>query len=131
MITLRDEALAGEAPLCGIHHHNRSAHPAGSLRASFRGQGATVAVFRALCGYRLRIRELHRLQVQTLADNASMISAATTVGFVTQGTLRRAAWVEGAFADLVVLGRLAADRVPDPHCADGAPPSEPGDVAAE
>jgi RimJ/RimL family protein N-acetyltransferase len=49
------------------------------------------------------------LQVETLADNAAMIRAATRSGFVPEGTLRRAAWVNGDFADEVVLGLLATE----------------------
>jgi RimJ/RimL family protein N-acetyltransferase len=55
------------------------------------------------------LRGLHRLQVETLADNTAMIRAATQAGFVPEGTLRRAAWVNGAFADEVILGLLATE----------------------
>jgi RimJ/RimL family protein N-acetyltransferase len=48
-----------------------------------------------------------------------MIAAATRAGFVPEGTLRRAAWVNGRFADEVILGMLAGDWHP-------APPSQPG-----
>ena len=62
-----------------------------------------------LCHYRFVVRSLHRLQVDTLADNAAMISAAERCGFVLEGTLRRSAWVAGEFIDEVILGLLAAD----------------------
>jgi RimJ/RimL family protein N-acetyltransferase len=51
------------------------------------------------------------LQVETLADNAAMIAAATRAGFVPEGTLRGSAWVDGAFADEAILGLLAAEWV--------------------
>jgi RimJ/RimL family protein N-acetyltransferase len=40
-----------------------------------------------------------------------MIRAASRAGFVHEGTLRRAAWVNGEFADEVILGLLATDWV--------------------
>lgn len=52
---------------------------------------------------------MQRLQVETLADNTAMIAAATGAGFRVEGTLRRSAWVYGAFADVVVLGLLAEE----------------------
>lgn len=40
-----------------------------------------------------------------------MIRAASRAGFVHEGTLRRAAWVNGEFADEVILDMLALVRV--------------------
>jgi RimJ/RimL family protein N-acetyltransferase len=106
---LAGDELAGEAVLWGIDLHNRAAHLGISLRPAFRGRGFGTDVVRVLCHYGFAVRGLHRLQVETLADNAAMIRAATRAGFVLEGTLRGAAWVTGAFLDEVVLGRLAPD----------------------
>ena len=62
---------------------------------------------RVLCDYGFRIRGLHRLQMETLADNAAMIKAAQANGFEIEGTLRKSAWLDGHFADEVILGRVA------------------------
>lgn len=40
----------------------------------------------------------------SLADNAAMIGAASRAGFTLEGTLRRSAWLAGAFVDEVILG---------------------------
>ncbi|MFJ5116725.1 GNAT family N-acetyltransferase [Kitasatospora sp. NPDC088548] len=101
--------LAGEALLWGIDAHNRTAHLGISLRPSFRGRGLGGDVVRALCEYGFAVRGLQRLQLETLADNAPMISAATKAGFTLEGTLRRNAWVYGTFADEVILGLLAEE----------------------
>lgn len=101
--------LAGEAVLWGINTHHRYAHLGLSLRPAFRGRGLGVDVVRALCEYGFAVRGLQRLQVETLADNSAMIAAATKAGFSVEGTLRRASWVYGAFADEVVLGLLAEE----------------------
>jgi RimJ/RimL family protein N-acetyltransferase len=101
--------LAGEALLWAIDLHNRMAHLGVSLRPAFRGRGLGADVVLALCEYGFAVRGLHRLQVDTLAGNTAMIRAATQAGFVPEGTLRRAAWVNGDFADEVILGLLAAD----------------------
>ena len=101
--------LAGAALLWAIDSHNRSAHLGLSLRPSFRGRGLGTDVVLALCEYGFAVRGLHRLQVDTLASNAAMISAAVRAGFAQEGTLRGADWVGGEFVDEVILGLLASD----------------------
>ncbi|MCX4524660.1 MULTISPECIES: GNAT family N-acetyltransferase [unclassified Streptomyces] len=101
--------LAGEALLWGIDTHNRGAHLGMSLLPGCRGRGYGTDVVRLLCHYGFTVRGLHRLQVDTLADNTAMIGAAIRAGFTLEGTLRRSAWVSGAFVDEVILG-LPADE---------------------
>lgn len=109
VVELASEELAGEALLWSIDLHNRTAHLGMALRPTFRGRGLSTDIVRVLCHYGFTVRGLHRLQIETLADNAAMIGAATRAGFVLEGTLRGAAWVSGSFADEVVFG-LLADR---------------------
>jgi len=89
--------------------HNRSAHLGIALRPAFRGRGLGTDTVRVLCRYGFTMRGLHRLQIETLADNAAMLRTAEQAGFAREGTLRAAAWVSGEFADEVILGLLAAD----------------------
>jgi RimJ/RimL family protein N-acetyltransferase len=103
------ECLAGEALLWGIDLHNRMAHVGISLRPRFRRQGLSVEVLQLLCRYGFVVRGLHRLQIETLADNPAMLAAAARAGFVQEGVLRGAAWTSGQFTDEAVLGLLAAD----------------------
>jgi RimJ/RimL family protein N-acetyltransferase len=109
VVRLADDELAGEALLWGIDTHNRTAHLGISLRPALRAQGLGLDTVAVLCNYGFAIRGLHRLQIETLADNAAMIRIATRSGFRPEGTLRGAAWVDGAFHDEVILGLLAAD----------------------
>jgi len=99
----------GEALLWGIDVHNRIAHVGMSLRPAFRGRGLGADVVQGLGGYGFTVRGLHRLQVETVADNAAMIRAASRAGFVKEGRLRRSAWVDGDFADEVIMGMLATE----------------------
>ncbi|MFD9005308.1 GNAT family N-acetyltransferase [Streptomyces sp. NPDC059582] len=109
VVELSSRELAGEAMLWGVDPHNRTAHLGISLLPGFRGRGLAADVVRVLCEYGFAVRGLHRLQVETLADNAPMIAAATGAGFTVEGTLRRSAWVYGAFVDVVVLGLLVEE----------------------
>lgn len=106
IVDITEGELAGEALLWGIDMHNRAAHVGVSLLPSFRSRGLGTDVLHVLCRYAFELRGLHRLQLETLADNYAMITAAKRVGFEKEGTLRRSAWVEGDFADEVILARL-------------------------
>jgi len=109
VVELATEELAGAAVLWNIDGHNRSAHLGLSLRPAFRGRGLGTDVVRVLCEYGFTTRGMYRLQLETLADNAAMIRAATQNGFVREGTLRNSAWVLGEFVDQVVFGLLVSE----------------------
>jgi RimJ/RimL family protein N-acetyltransferase len=111
VVDLADDELVGEALLWAIDRHNRTAHIGISLRPGFRGRGLAADVVHVLCDYGFRVLGLHRLQIETLTDNEPMIRAAALLGFVAEGTLRRSAWVNGAFADEVILGLLATEWI--------------------
>jgi RimJ/RimL family protein N-acetyltransferase len=111
VVHLADDELAGEAVLYGIDLHNRTAHLGLALRPAFRGRGLGADVVRVLCHYGFVVRGLHRLQIETPADNGAMMRAANQAGFVLEGTLRGAAWAYGEFIDQVVLGLLAHEYV--------------------
>jgi RimJ/RimL family protein N-acetyltransferase len=111
-VELATGELAGEALLWSIDLHNRNAHIGLSLRPTFRGRHLGTDIVRVLCRYGFAVRGLYRLQVDTLTDNDAMIGAATRAGFVFEGTLRQCAWVDGGFADQVILSQLAAEWPP-------------------
>lgn len=109
VVELAGNELAGEALLWGIDLHNRTAHLGISLRPVFHGRGLGTDVIRVLCHYGFAVRGLHRLQIETLTDNAAMIRVAAKIGFAQEGILRNSAWVHGVFADEVILGLLATE----------------------
>lgn len=109
VVELTSNELAGEALLWRIDLHNRTAHIGISLRPVFHGRGLGTDVIRVLCHYGFALRGLHRLQIETLTDNAAMIRVAAKTGFTREGTLRNSAWGNGGFANEAVLGLLAAE----------------------
>ncbi|MZD05067.1 GNAT family N-acetyltransferase [Streptomyces sp. SID5785] len=112
VVDLADDTLVGSAQLWGIDLHNRTAHIGLGLRPGARGKGYGTDVVAVLCHYGFVARGLHRLQIETLADNGPMLRSAERNGFVREGVLRSSAWVMGEFLDEVVLGLLAADWTP-------------------
>jgi RimJ/RimL family protein N-acetyltransferase len=107
VVELATGDLAGEAVFFGIDLHNRHAEVGLALLPAFRGRHLGTDVVRVLCHYGFAVRGLHRIQITTLADNQAMIAAAVRAGFVLEGTMRESAWIDGAFADGVMLSLLA------------------------
>lgn len=101
--------LAGDALLWGIDSHNRVAHLGVSLRPAYRGRKLGEDAVQVLCHYGFTVRGMHRLQLETLDDNAAMRRAAERAGFEHEGTLRKAAWVMGEYLDEVIYGLLVHD----------------------
>ncbi|WP_127473961.1 GNAT family N-acetyltransferase [Microbacterium sulfonylureivorans] len=114
VVELVGGALVGTATLWGIDTHHRSAHIGLGLLPAARGKGYGTDVVAVLCHYGFTVRGLHRLQIETLSDNAAMLRAAESNGFVREGVLRSSAWVMGEFLDEVLLGLLARDWKPKP-----------------
>ena len=109
VVELAGGTLAGTATFWGIDTHHRCAHIGLGLLPASRGKGYGTDVVAVLCGYGFTVRGLHRLQIETLADNHAMLRAAEANGFVREGVLRSSAWVMGEFLDEVVLGLLAEE----------------------
>ncbi|MFF2567077.1 GNAT family N-acetyltransferase [Streptomyces sp. NPDC058084] len=109
VVELAGGSLVGTATLWGIDTHNRTAHIGLGLLPSCRGKGYGTDVVAVLCHYAFVVRSLHRLQIETLADNTGMLRSAERNGFVREGVLRSSAWVMGEFLDEVLLGLLVQD----------------------
>lgn len=108
VVTLDDE-LVGEALLWGIDTHNRCAHVGLAFLPAFRGRGWSSDGLHLLCRYGFAVRGLNRLQLETKVGNEPMIRSAKSVGFIEEGVLRQATWSIGLFADVAIMGLLAAD----------------------
>ncbi|MEU3204033.1 GNAT family protein [Streptomyces cyaneofuscatus] len=109
VVELEGSTVIGIANLWGIDTHNRSAHIGLGLLPAARGKGYGTDVVATLCHYAFAVRSLHRLQIETLADNTAMQRSAERNGFVREGVLRSSAWVLGEFMDEVLLGLLVED----------------------
>jgi RimJ/RimL family protein N-acetyltransferase len=116
VVELDGGSLIGTATFWGIDTHSRSAHLGLGLFPAARGKGYGTDVVGVLCHYGFVVRSLHRLQIETLADNTAMLRSAERNGFVREGVLRSSAWVMGEFLDEVYLGLLSSEwkRQPGP-----------------
>jgi RimJ/RimL family protein N-acetyltransferase len=109
IVELASRELAGQVALWGIDEHNRMAHIGIELRPAFRGRGLGADAVRVVCRYGFALRGLHRLQLETLADNHAMIAVAEKLGFAREGVTRGSSWMNGRFMDDVIFGLLAEE----------------------
>jgi len=116
----RQEFAAGRDLTCGIWHHsspvgtiNLHVNPtdrAGEigywLARDARGQGIMTKATRALVDYGFGELELHRIVVRCAVDNHASRAIPERLGFVLEGTLREAQWVNDHFNDLALYAML-------------------------
>ena len=106
----RGDRLIGVCQLFSISPVHRSAElqiRIGEARARGRGYG-TEAV-RLLVDFAFRDLNLHRVWLQFFSFNTRALKAYTAAGFVREGVMRDAAFIDGRFVDVVVMGRLRRD----------------------
>lgn len=105
------DELIGSCQLSSIHHTYRSAEL--QIRIGppdRRGQGLGREAIDLLLQYAFDDLNLHRVQLHVLATNTVAIRLYRDIGFVTEGTLRDAAYVGGAYVDIVVMSLLEVER---------------------
>ena len=109
IVSLVDDRVVGECVLWSIDTHNRKAHIGLALLPEERHRGFGLDAVRVLSDYAFSVLGLHRVQIETNATNAAMITTAERAGFVVEGRVRDASWVVGRFVDEIVLGLLVDD----------------------
>lgn len=104
-------ALVGSCQLHGIHPVHRSAELQIRIgRAEQRGRGLGTHAVRLLLDFAFRDLNLRRVFLHVLAGNAPAIRAYEKAGFTREGVLRRAAYIDGEYRDVVVMSVLAEEH---------------------
>jgi RimJ/RimL family protein N-acetyltransferase len=103
---IADGAVIGSCSLWGLDAFNQFGHVGISLLPAARHQGYGREMVRLLCHYGFRFRNLHRIELETLASNTAMRRLAESCGFVQEGIQREQAYDGDGFADLVLYGLL-------------------------
>jgi RimJ/RimL family protein N-acetyltransferase len=108
-----ETAVIGMAGLWAIDQFNRRAHVSLVLLPERRGMGFGTEMLFLLCRYAFRLRDLRRLELETLERNTAMRSLAERCGFSVEGRLRQRDYDAGRWSDVIVYGRLAEDLLQD------------------
>ncbi|MDQ6875346.1 MAG: GNAT family N-acetyltransferase [Actinomycetota bacterium] len=104
-----DGAPVGRCGMFGEDALARHAEVGIALVPEACGHGYGTDAMRVLVGFLFTTRNLQRLHLQTLAANAPALASYRKVGFVEEGVLRRHAFVDGEYVDMVVMGLLRSE----------------------
>lgn len=108
--TARGRRLIGMCQLTAISKVHRTADlqiRMGDDRT--RGQGLGLETVRLLVAFGFRDLNLHRISLQVFATNTRAIKTYRRAGFRQEGRLRKAAFVDGRYVDVVVMGILEGE----------------------
>jgi RimJ/RimL family protein N-acetyltransferase len=112
-IIARSEGLRiGHCVLHSEHRLDRNAE-LGILIGDRRywGRGCGREAVSLLVDYGFRFRNLHRVYLETKSTNQRAIRAYRAAGFVEEARRHAHIWSDGAYVDLVLMGRLRDDPV--------------------
>ncbi|KAH8104693.1 acyl-CoA N-acyltransferase [Cristinia sonorae] len=104
------ETLQGEwvGYLCLVDQNpkNRDGEISILLTKSQWGKGYATEVLQFTVDYAFRVFNLHRVSLGVFGSNDRALEVYKKVGFVEEGRVRKAHWVDGAWRDLILLGIL-------------------------
>jgi RimJ/RimL family protein N-acetyltransferase len=104
--TIADGTVIGACGLWGLDTFNQFGHLGVSLLPAARAQGYGREMVLLLCRYGFRFRNLHRIELETLATNTAMRRLAESCGFVLEGIQREQAYDGDGFSDIALYGLL-------------------------
>jgi len=94
-LTLRDE-----------NPKNRDGDLAITLKTAHWGKGYASEVLKFTVDYAFRVLNLHRVSLGVFETNERALNLYKKVGFVEEGRLRKANWIDGAWRNVVLMGIL-------------------------
>lgn len=113
IFAIRDRAslrLLGVIQLTDLHPIHRSAELVIRIGAEAdRGRGIGTQALALAVDFGFDHRNLQRIALKVFADNPRAIRAYEKAGFQREGLLRRAAFIDGAWRDEIVMARLTGD----------------------
>lgn len=100
--------LIGTCQLLNIHPTHRAAELQIRIgEPRYRGLGYGGKALRQLLQFGFKELNLQRIYLHVFATNIPAIKAYEKIGFVQEGLLRKAAFIEGQYLDVIVMGYLA------------------------
>ncbi|HSP21558.1 MAG TPA: GNAT family protein [Planococcus sp. (in: firmicutes)] len=101
--------IVGLGGFNNINPANKTAYIGYWLGQEYQGKGIMTRVARALTDYALNDLKLNKVEIRAAAGNVKSRSIPERLGYVEEGTIRRAESLYGHFVDHVVYGMLAEE----------------------
>ncbi|MCD1294763.1 RimJ/RimL family protein N-acetyltransferase [Methanocella sp. CWC-04] len=101
--------LAGLIGCHGIDNVNLSAGMGYWLGDEYQGKGLMIRSCKAMIDHAFNELYLNRIEIRCAVENKRSRVIPERLGFVEEGTLREAAWLNDRFIDLVVYGMIKRD----------------------
>jgi diamine N-acetyltransferase len=109
--TLAEGRLVGSCQLHNISQVHRTAELQVRIGdTAARGKGHGREALRLLLDFGFDDLNLHRIYLHVLADNARAHALYLSLGFVEEGRLREAVFIDGARQDVFVMGILRSEH---------------------
>lgn len=110
--SLESGELVGQITLWGIQLPERAARLAIQIGPDFVAQGFGTDAVRTMTRFGFLAMGVNRIQLETFAYNDRARRAYARAGFVEEGVRREAVWIDGGFADEVVMSILRSEWRP-------------------
>lgn len=108
---LESNKLIGSCQLHSINHVHRSTELQIRIgEPTQRGQGYGTEAVRLLLDFAFKDLNLHRVYLHVFSTNPAALRMYEKTGFVREGLLRKAAHIDGAYVDVVVMGILREEH---------------------
>lgn len=105
--------LVGSCQLLGISPTHRKAELQIRIgEADARGRGYGREAVELLVDFAFKDLNLNRVELTVLAGNEPAIKTYLAAGFVREGTLRQAAYIDGRYVDVICMSVLRDERPP-------------------
>ena len=102
--------LIGTCQLLNINYISRSAELQIRIgQKSEQGLGYGTAAIHLLISHAFKDLNLNRISVQVFSTNVRALHVYEKIGFKKEGILRQAAYIDGQYSDIIVLGLIKAE----------------------
>ena len=103
------EQLVGVVGMHGINWANKSTSLGYWLAKEEQGKGTMTKACAAYIAHSFSDLNLHRIEIRCATENLRSRAIPERLGFLSEGIIREAEWVNGAFLDHVVYGLLSTE----------------------
>lgn len=104
---LEKDLLIGSCQLLHIHPIHRNAELQIRLgEVSYRGKGYGTEAVQLLLSHAFSDINLERVYLHVFAENHNAIAVYKKTGFIQEGILRKAAYINGLYQDILIMGIL-------------------------